>query len=84
MTLTCAGPNCRMERPAIDMARVWVKDGWFPLCHPADAEKGTTCFDKYQHGHAFYGEPVTVLVDRKGPRAGMNGGQPAPGLWNRE
>ena len=65
--LTCA--KCQTERPAIDMARVYVRttspdDEWFPLCHPVDAPKGSTCFDKYVHGHALYGEPVRVLRDR--------------------
>ena len=62
--LKCANPKCGKERPAHEMARVWAKDGYFPLCHPLGLTTELTCFDKWERGHALYGEPVNVLRDR--------------------
>lgn len=60
--LTCA--KCQTVRPMREMARVWSKDSWFPLCHPIGAQE-PTCFDRYHQGHTLYGQPVTVLKDRR-------------------
>lgn len=64
--MRCA--KCGTERHDLDMARVWVnsKGEYFPLCHPVGRTE-PSCFDKYERGHALYGEPVTVLKDRVKP-----------------
>lgn len=50
----CVCQSCQQPRATTDMARVYVDDEFFLLCHGVTDER-PTCWEKYQAGRKRYG-----------------------------